>query len=73
MQRCRQREIDLDKVRPDWLVFVYDGLNRRIVKDIDNSGDWDQEYNYYYGQRIVVFRGIPGTPYNGRRLSGIVS
>jgi len=23
----------------------YDGLGRRIVKDIDNAGDWDVEYH----------------------------
>ena len=35
----------------------YDGLNRRIVKDIDNSGDWDCAYHYYYsGQRMIETR-----------------
>ena len=35
----------------------YDGLGRRIVKDIDNSGDWDCEYHYYYdGQQMVEMR-----------------
>ncbi|MBN1943120.1 MAG: hypothetical protein JW849_07480, partial [Phycisphaerae bacterium] len=32
----------------------YDGLGRRIVKAVDNSGDWDCTYNYYYnGQQMV--------------------
>jgi len=32
----------------------YDGLGRRIVKAVDNSGDWDCTYKYYYnGQQMV--------------------
>jgi RHS repeat-associated protein len=35
----------------------YDGLGRRIVKKIENSGDWDGEFRYYYdAHRIVEVR-----------------
>ncbi len=32
-------------------------LGRRIVKDVDNSGDWNEPYHYYYnGQQMVEMR-----------------
>ena len=35
----------------------YDGLGRRIVKTIDNSGDWDAEYHYDDdGQQMIETR-----------------
>jgi len=35
-------------------IIKYDGLARRIVKDVDNSGDWDNEYHYYYSGRQMI-------------------
>ena len=34
--------------------LAYDGLGRRITKDVGNSGDWDCKYEYYYdGHRTL--------------------
>ncbi len=38
-------------------IIKYDSLGRRIVKDVEESGDWDEAYHYFYnGQSMVEMR-----------------